>query len=197
VDDTGSRNVGRGGDRGRFTLTSGALAFDGAGNLTGPAANIAGITASGFADGANPPDLHLAGLRTKQAVRLCIRMPPPSSTSSTLQDGNKQRIAGDVQHWVGWHRQAAASAMGGSALVAQLALATFGNEQGLLRTGNNAFCSERLASGAGGGGPRRARGGRGPRLSGGALELSNVDIADGIRSADRGAADVSRPMPRP
>src|SRR5258708_10336401 len=40
---------------GPVTLTSGALTFDGAGNLTGPAAKNSGIPATGFADEANPP----------------------------------------------------------------------------------------------------------------------------------------------
>jgi flagellar hook protein FlgE len=63
---------------------------------------------------------------------------------------------------------------GKTAILGQLALASFPNEQGLLRTGRNGY-SETLASGqAVVGAP--GTGGRGT-LSGGALELSNVDIA--------------------
>ena len=63
---------------------------------------------------------------------------------------------------------------GKTAILGQLATATFANNQGLLRTGNNGY-SETLASGqAVVGAPGTS--GRGT-LSGGALELSNVDIA--------------------
>jgi len=97
----------------------------------------------------------------------------PSSTSSTLQDGNSSGSL--VTFNIGSDGTVSGSFSNGrSALVAQLALATFGNEQGLLRTGNNAFVPT-LASGQSVVGTP-GTGGRGT-LSGGALELSNVDIA--------------------
>jgi flagellar hook protein FlgE len=157
---------------GPVTLTSGALAFDGAGNLTGPAADIAGITASGFADGANPLTFTWQ-VYDKAGGPLVHQDAAPSSTSSTLQDGNSSGSL--VTFNIGSDGTVSGSFSNGrSALVAQLALATFGNEQGLLRTGNNAFVPT-LASGQAVVGTPGA-GGRGT-LSGGALELSNVDIA--------------------
>jgi flagellar hook protein FlgE len=63
---------------------------------------------------------------------------------------------------------------GRTAVLGQLALATFANQQGLMRQGQNSF-QETLASGqAVVGAP--GTGGRGT-LADGALELSNVDIS--------------------
>ena len=63
---------------------------------------------------------------------------------------------------------------GRTAALGQIALANFANPQGLARVGNNDFC-ETLASGSAAVGAP-GTGGLGT-VSGGSLELSNVDVA--------------------
>jgi flagellar hook protein FlgE len=97
----------------------------------------------------------------------------PSSTSATQQDGAGSGTL--VKFDIGSDGTiTGAFSNGKTAILGQLAMATFANNQGLLRVGNSGF-TETLASGqAVVGGP--GTGGRGT-LAGGALELSNVDIA--------------------
>ncbi len=97
----------------------------------------------------------------------------PSGTSATLQDGSGSGTL--VKFDIGSDGTiTGAFSNGKTAILGQLATATFANSEGLLRAGNNDF-TETLASGqAVVGGPGTS--GRGT-LAGGALELSNVDIA--------------------
>jgi flagellar hook protein FlgE len=152
-------------------LATGALAFDGNGNLTTPAADVAGIQITNFADGAN--DLAFDWTLYNGAAGVLTQVAAPSSTSSTQQDGAGSGSL--VNFSIGADGLITGNFSNGkTATLGQLALATFPDEQGLLRTGRNGF-SETLASGqAVVGAP--GTGGRGS-LSGGALELSNVDIA--------------------
>lgn len=153
-------------------LQTGSLTFDGNGNLVTPAADVANINITGFVDGAN--DLSFTWrLYDASGAGFLTQMASPSSTSSTQQDGAGSGTL--VKFDIGADGTiTGAFSNGKTAILGQLALATFANNQGLLRTGNNGF-SETLASGQPVvGGP--GTGGRGT-LAGGALELSNVDIA--------------------
>ncbi|MBI3646157.1 MAG: flagellar hook protein FlgE [Acidobacteriales bacterium] len=153
-------------------LQTGSLTFDGNGNLTSPASDVAGINITGFVDGAN--DLTFTWkLYDPNNAGFLTQMASPSSTSSTQQDGAGSGTL--VKFEIGSDGTiTGAFSNGKTAILGQLALATFANNQGLLRTGNNGF-SETLASGQPViGGPGTS--GRGT-LAGGALELSNVDIA--------------------
>lgn len=153
-------------------LQSGTLTFDGNGNLVTPPSDVTNINITGFVDGAN--DLSFTWrLYDPNNASLLTQMASPSSTSSTQQDGNGSGTL--VKFDIGSDGTiTGAFSNGRTAILGQLALATFANNQGLLRAGNNDF-TETLASGqAVVGGP--GTGGRGT-LSGGALELSNVDIA--------------------
>jgi flagellar hook protein FlgE len=153
-------------------LKSGTLGFNGSGQLVTPAADVAGISATGFADGASGLtfswqlfDPNGSGLLTQVAAA--------SATSATLQDGypsgalssytidNTGVIQGIFSN-------------GQTVPVGQIALATFSNDQGLLRNGSNNFLAS-LSSGAANIGQPDAAGRGG--LSGGSLELSNADIA--------------------
>jgi flagellar hook protein FlgE len=153
-------------------IKTGTLAFNGAGQLTSPVANVAGISVTGFADGANNLtfkwqlyDANGSGLLTQVAAS--------SATSATLQDGyasgtlnsytidNTGIIEGIFSN-------------GQTVPVGQIALATFSNQEGLLRNGSNDFLSS-LSSGAANVG-LAGTAGRGT-LTGGSLELSNADIA--------------------
>lgn len=153
-------------------LQTGTLTFDGNGNLVTPASDVTNINITGFVDGAN--DLSFTWkLYDSNGVGFLTQMASPSSTSSTQQDGAGSGTL--VKFDIGSDGTiTGAFSNGKTAILGQLALATFANNQGLLRTGNNGF-SETLASGQPVvGGP--GTGGRGT-LAGGALELSNVDIA--------------------
>ena len=153
-------------------VQSGALAFDSAGKLTSPTASLSGITISGFADGAanllfnwNLYDATGTGLLTQQSSA--------SNTSSTSQNGFG---SGDLTDFsIGSDGLIQGTFSNGKTMVlGQLALANFGNEQGLRRDGHNNY-SATLASGSSVIGVPGS-GGRGT-LTGGALEASNVDIA--------------------
>jgi flagellar hook protein FlgE len=154
------------------SVKTGTLTFNGAGQLTAPAANVTGITINNFADGASPLtfswnvfDANNNGLLTQVSN--------PSATSSTHQDGFS---SGSLESYIiesdgtiqGTFSNGQTSALG------QIALATFANEQGLIRNGSNDFLAS-LASGQADVG-KAGTGGRGT-LSGGSLEESNVDIA--------------------
>jgi flagellar hook protein FlgE len=161
-----------GGSGAPVTVKSGALTFNGAGQLVSPTANVGGITISGLADGANP--LTFAwNLFSPTAGGLLTQVAGPSATSSTQQDGFSSgtlvsyiiQSDGTIQ---GTFSNGQTSALG------QIALASFTNEQGLIRNGQNEFLASLSSGQANVGGP--GTGGRGT-LSGGALEQSNVDIA--------------------
>jgi len=156
---------------GSATLSSGTLDFDGTGTLTTPAANVTGIAIKGLTDGANNMTFNwnlyngTAPVITQDAA--------PSSASSTQQDGNSSGTLVDFS--IGSDGTITGSFSNGrTAALGQIALAQFADEEGLQRVGDNDF-SESLASGqAVIGAP--GTGGRGT-VSGGAVELSNVDIA--------------------
>jgi flagellar hook protein FlgE len=154
------------------TIKAGTLTFNGAGQLVTPAANVAGITIAGLANGANNLtfswnvfDANNNGLLTQVAG--------PSATSATQQDGFSSGslvsyIIGADGTIQGTFSNGQTSALG------QIALASFTNQQGLIRSGSNEFLASLSSGQANVGAP--GTGGRGT-LSGGALEQSNVDIA--------------------
>ncbi|MGC2247474.1 MAG: flagellar hook-basal body complex protein, partial [Terriglobales bacterium] len=165
------------------SLASGTLIFNGDGSLksvtpTGGAASLTNPTitvppgGSTFSDGANQLSFtwHLVnpggtGLITQEAAT--------SSTASIQQDGAS---SGTLENFnIGSDGTiTGAFSNGTTAILGQIALASFADEQGLTRTGGNDF-EPTLASGQPTiGAP--ITGGLGS-LSGGALEQSNVDIA--------------------
>ncbi len=154
------------------TIATEALTFDSSGKLTTPTGNISGITASGLADGA--ADLTFQwDLYNSTNTPLLTQVAGPSTTSSTFQDGFGSGTLTDYN--IGSDGTIMGTFSNGrTAALGQIALANFANTQGLGRVGNNDF-SATLASGAAViGAP--GTGGLGT-VSGGSLELSNVDIA--------------------
>ncbi len=159
-----------------FTINAGGTAFVAGDAFTvattaGALGNVTAIPVNGFADGAANTPFNWNVLNG--TVPVISQVAAASSTSSTQQDGAG---SGSLESFnIGSDGLISGSFSNGkTAILGQLALATFPNEQGLLRTGRNGF-AETLASGqAVVGAP--GTGGRGT-LSGGALELSNVDIA--------------------
>ena len=153
------------------SLGTGTLTFDGKGQLATPASDIKGLSVAAFADGASPLtfDWDLYG----GAGSSLTQVASPNSTRATSQDGYS---SGSLQDFaIGSDGIVEGTFSNGKSIVlGQLVLANFPNVQGLVRKGGNVLQSS-LASGAPAiGAP--GTGGRG-KLSGGALELSNVDIA--------------------
>jgi len=166
-------------------LETGTLTFDGNGVLSSdsivtpvasagthtPPVDIAGISVVNFADGASNQTLSWNLLNGKTPV--ITQLAAPNSTASIQQDGTS---SGTLQNFsIGSDGSITGSFSNGTtATLGQIALASFADEQGLSRNGDNDF-SPTLASGQPTiGAP--SSGGLGS-ISGGALEQSNVDIA--------------------
>lgn len=156
------------------TVGSGSLTFDGNGNLTTPAANVSGLNITGFADGASPLTFAWNLYGSAGSSSSLTQVASPDSTTATSADG---QASGSLQTFSidsdgvveGTFSNGKSMALG------QLVLASFPNEQGLVRQGDGLY-QPSLASGeAAIGAP--GTGGLGT-VSGGALELSNVDIAN-------------------
>ncbi|HTZ95467.1 MAG TPA: flagellar hook protein FlgE [Terriglobales bacterium] len=157
-------------------LATGTLTFDGDGNLIGPTQNgklvsSINITATNLSDGASDMSFNWDLLNGTTPV--ITQVAGASSTSSAQQDGASSGTLTDFS--IGSDGTITGSFSNGkTAALGQVALASFANEQGLQRAGDTDY-TETLASGqAVIGTPGTA--GRGT-LSGGALELSNVDIS--------------------
>jgi len=158
-------------------LATGTLTFNGNGTLIGPVdakgnlENITGIPITGFADGAS--DMTFNWNLLNGTTPIISQLAGASSTSSIQQDGASSGTL--VNFNIGSDGIISGSFSNGkTAILGQIALASFADEQGLSHNGNNDF-SPTLASGQPTiGGP--GTGGLGS-ISGGALEQSNVDIA--------------------
>ncbi len=158
-------------------LTTGTLTFDGNGNLTSPTSANGSIAISTsavgtLADGANDLSFNW-NMFDKNGNGLLTQMASADSTPSILQDGSGSGTL--VNFNMGSDGTITGSFSNGkTAVLGQIALASFADEQGLSHVGGNDF-SPTLASGqATIGAP--GTGGLGS-ISGGALEQSNVDIA--------------------
>ena len=153
-------------------ITGGGLSFDSTGKLTSPVGNIVGITSTGLGDGATALSFTWT-LYDAGGSGLLSQVAAPSTTSTAHQDGYGSGSLTDYN--VGADGTIFGSFSNGrTAVLGQIALANFANLQGLERDGGNNY-SATLASGAAVIGAPGA-GGLGT-LSGGSLELSNVDIA--------------------
>ena len=154
------------------TVTTGSLTFDANGNLSSPNQNITGISISGLVDGAATLnltwDLFGAG-----GSSLLTQVAATSTTSQTNQDGypvgTLQNFSVDASGIV-----EGTFSNGQSRQLGQVALADFSNDQGLKLGGGNNYTSTLASGDAVVGAP--GTGGRGT-ITGGALELSNVDVA--------------------
>jgi flagellar hook protein FlgE len=153
------------------TVASGALTFDGDGKLVLPAGDVAGITITGLTNGAS--DVNFTwNLRDDASEGFLTQLASPFAPSATYEDGYGPGSL--LEFSIGPDGTIQGAFNNGVKVLGQVALAGFANLQGLQRVGRNMFNST-LASGAAVIG-QPGTGGRGT-LSGGALELSNVDIA--------------------
>jgi flagellar hook protein FlgE len=154
-------------------VNSGTLTFNGNGTLTAPTSNVTGIKVSGLADGANTMNFAW-NLYDSSNNPVITQVASPSSPSSVQQDGYSSGTL--VNYTIGSDGTIQGTFSNGRTVpVGQIALATFPNSEGLLHIGSNEFIST-LASGLPAIGTP-GTGGRGT-ITDGALENSNVDIAD-------------------
>lgn len=152
-------------------VASGNLTFGSSGNLTSPTGSI-GVNISGLADGAANMNVTW-NLTDASGNSLLTQVAAPSSTSTTNQNGFP---SGTLQTFTvnsngtieGQFSNGQSQALG------QLALANFANDQGLQLVGQNSYEATPASGAAVVGTPNS--GGLGS-LTGGALELSNVDIS--------------------
>ncbi len=154
-------------------LNSGTLTFNGSGALTAPAANVAGITASGLADGAKNLTFSWNLYDPTTNAPVVTQVAGASAVSSSRQDGLP---SGTLVTFTIEPNGTISGAFtnGQTENLGQVALATFPNSEGLLRIGLNNFVAS-LASGLPSVGAP-GTGGRGT-ITDGSLESSNVDIA--------------------
>jgi flagellar hook protein FlgE len=152
------------------SIGSGTLQFDGNGRLTSPATDITGLTVSGFANGASALTFNWRLFENGEST--VTQMTGASNTASTYQDGFSSGALLDFN--IGSDGTILGSFTNGTKTLGQIALANFANVQGLTREGHNCFAATLASGQAVVGMP--GTGGRGT-LAGGALELSNVDIA--------------------
>lgn len=166
------------------TVGSGTMGFDPDGNLStvngqainpagGPAVpDIAGITLSNLGDGASTMNLSWAVLDSS-GNSLVTQTAGASATSSSSQNGFASGTLNSFA--IGTDGTIEGTYSNGQSLaLGKLALAQFGNDDGLLRVGSNSFQST-VASG------QAVIGTAGTvglgTLTGGSLEQSNVDMA--------------------
>jgi flagellar hook protein FlgE len=154
------------------TIDTTQLTFNSTGNLTSPTGNVTNITASGLADGASNLIFNW-NLYNSSNTPLITQVASTSVTSSAVPDGYG---SGSLNNYtIGEDGTIMGSFSNGkTAALGQIALANFANPQGLERTGNNDFAATLASGSALVGAP--GTGGLGS-VSGGSLELSNVDIA--------------------
>ncbi|HEY1498317.1 MAG TPA: flagellar hook protein FlgE [Acidobacteriaceae bacterium] len=151
---------------------TGALQFDANGNLTTPAANVAGVSFTGLSDGANNLNItwDLYGANNKPTI---TQVSSGSAVSATTQDGYASgEYSGFTIDSDGL--VSAKFSNGQTAPVGQLALASITNEQGLIITAGNNYQTT-LASGSASVGVAGAAGLG--TMQDEALEQSNVDIS--------------------
>ena len=151
---------------------TGTLTFDASGKLVSPAANVAGVSFPGMADGAEDLTFNF-NLYDSAGTPRVTQTAGTSATSATSQDGF---AAGAYQSFTvdGNGVISAAFSNGQTATVGQVAVATVANIDGLARGGSNDYVATQ-ASGLVSVGTANS-GGRG-ELEGEALEESNVDIS--------------------
>lgn len=159
-----------------FSINTGTLAFDATGTLVtvngGAAADVA-IAGPAWANGATATAFTW-DLVDANNVPSLTGYSATSATSSVTQNGAATASVTSVIIIDAEGRLQASLGAGRTVAVGQLAMASFNNPQGLVKLGTNHF-SESLASGS----PSVGTAGSGGRglMTGGALEQSNVDIA--------------------
>jgi flagellar hook protein FlgE len=160
------------GGTGVFQLATGALTFDGAGQLTAPAADVVLTAPAAWANGATgnnitwditPPPANAPAITSFAAA---------SQMATPLQDGTAAGVVSDIS--IDSDGNIMAKFGEEQMAIGQIALANFNNPKGLAKLGANRY-GESQAAGL----PNIGTAGSGGRgtLIGSAIEQSNVDIA--------------------
>ncbi len=152
-------------------VSTGNLTFDSNGNLTSPTGSVTGISIAGLADGA--ATMNLTWNLTSSTGGTLTQLASTSSTSTSNQNGY---ASGSLTTYsVNSDGTISGTFSNGQVqTIGQIAIANFANYQGLQQGAGNTY-TPTLASGQAVIGTAGS-GGRGT-LTGGALELSNVDIS--------------------
>jgi flagellar hook protein FlgE len=153
-------------------VASGTMTFDSSGNLTAPTGSITGINITKLADGAAPLNLSW-NLNDASGNPTITQQVSASATTATNQNGY------GVGTLTGYTVLPDGTVQGQfsndqTLSLGQVAVANFGNVQGLAQTGDNNYQAT-FASGAAVVGQAGA-GGNGA-ITGGAVEASNVDLS--------------------
>ncbi len=153
------------------SVQNGTLTFNGTGQLASPTTNP-NIAITGLVNGAANLNVAL-NLINSNGTSSLTQLAAASGTSSTQQDGF---ASGTLQTYsVGGDGTIEGVFNNGQTVaLGQIALASFTNQQGLMRTGSNSFVGGLSSGQPSIGAP--TSGGLGS-LQGGALEVSNVDLA--------------------
>jgi len=155
------------------SIQSGTMTFDADGKLVTPAADVAGITVSGLANGASDIVFDW-NLYDEQGDGFLTQFNLPSSTSETYQDGNSAGTLSDIFVLEDGTIEGLFS-NGETAPLGQVVLSNFTSPQGLVRVGDTLY-ARTTQSGEPTIGAANT-GGRG-RVQGNAIEMSNVDVAE-------------------
>ncbi len=157
---------------GAATNATGSLTFNSSGVLTNPAANVAGVTFAGMADGSADLDFSF-NLFSPTGVPTISQNFASSQTNANKQDG----FASGIYQTFSADSSGILTAQfsnGQTETVGQVAVATVENPEGLTIIGNNNLIttasSGQIISGIAGTGSRG-------KITDSALELSNVDIS--------------------
>jgi len=161
-----------GGTGAPVSIKTGTLTFNGNGQLTAPATDVTGIAVSGLANGAAALNFNW-NLYDGNGNGLLTQVSGASSTTSTHQDGF---ATGGLQSFtIGADGTISGTFSNGeTGQLGQIAIASFTNEQGLVRDGSNLYTTSPSSGEAAVG--VAGTNGRGT-IAGGSLESSNVDIA--------------------
>jgi len=155
-------------------LATGTLAFDNSGALKTPAfpGNVNLKTTGGLASGANDLNINWS-LFSADGTSQLTQFAQTSAESASSQDGQVAATVTGVQLSAGGTLEASYS-NGKQIPIAQIALASIGNPESLISTGNNNYQlgATTLAPSLG----MPSTGHRG-NILGGSIELSNVDLA--------------------
>jgi flagellar hook protein FlgE len=141
-----------------FIVDAGTVTFDSSGALTVPATDVV-LSIPAWSNGAAAQTASWRLYDPLSGAGLLTGYDSPSTVSASNQNGHGL-VSGIFSNGVNLQ-------------LAALALATFNNENGLLRNGQNTYVETNSSGTATVGGPNS--GGRGATVSG-SLELSNVDI---------------------
>jgi flagellar hook protein FlgE len=154
------------------TVASGTLDFDSSGNLTSPTGPVS-ISIPTLADGASPLTLSW-NLTNADGSSSITQTSLASASNAPTQNGQASGTLNGISVLADGTIEGTYSNNATSISLGQVAVATFANEQGLLRIGGNDY-SQTVGSGVAAIGVAQT-GGRG-LITGGSVEASNVDVA--------------------